>query len=277
MAEFRQLGFQRLPPVVKNIIIINVIMVLIQFVLGRMGIDLAVYLGLHYWKSPSFHWWQLVTYIFMHGSYNDIGGTFTHIFFNMFALFFFGPPLENMWGPKRFFIFYMICGIGAALCQLTVLGIEFHSLENAVNAYAEHPTLSNLLSFAHKHGLDVTKDAIERWSSDPNCSDCINSSINNINDYYNEVVNSATVGASGAIMGVLFAFGYLFPNVLIYVWLLVPVKAKWAVAGFAVIELFAGVQNSAGDNVAHFAHLGGMLFAFILLRIWRIRVGNRYY
>ena len=276
MTQFRQLGFQRLPPVVKNIIIINVIMVLLQFVLGQMGINLADYLGLHYWKSSLFHWWQPVTYIFMHGKYNDVGGTFTHILFNMFALFIFGPPLENMWGPKRFFIFYMICGIGAALCQMGVLAIEFHPLEIAANAYAQNPTADNFIAFCNQHGLIANSQVqhiIEFWTKNPDCSNCAAESINAINSYFSE----PTVGASGAIMGVLFAFGYLFPNVLLYVYFLVPIKAKWLVAIYAVIELFAGVQNSAGDNVAHFAHLGGMLFAFILLRIWRIRVGNRYY
>ena len=208
-------GFDRLTIVVKNIIIINVLAVLVGFVTYKnWGINLNDLGGLHYWEAPGFHWWQLVTHMFLHGDPSSISETFWHIFFNMFALWMFGPILENMWGAKKFLLFYMVCGVGAGLCHLGVLTFEYN--------------------YQHHQLIDVI-----------------------------------AVGASGAIFGILFAFGFLFPNALLYVYFAIPVKAKWFVAIYAGIELFSGVRNSAGDNVAHFAHLGGMLFAFILLMIWK--------
>jgi len=208
-------GFDRLTIVVKNIIIINVLAVLVGFVTYKnWGINLNDLGGLHYWEAPGFHWWQLVTHMFLHGDPSSISETFWHIFFNMFALWMFGPILENMWGAKKFLLFYMVCGVGAGLCHLGVLTFEFNYL-------------------------------------------------------HHQMIDIIAVGASGAIFGILFAFVFLFPNALLYVYFAIPVKAKWFVAIYAGIELFSGVRNSAGDNVAHFAHLGGMLFAFILLMIWK--------
>ena len=141
MTDFRPGRFQVLPTVVKNLIIINVIMVIAQYVLGNtMHIDLADWLGLHYWGSHYFHWWQIVTHMFMHGSYNDVNMTLLHIFSNMFALWMFGSILENVWGPKRFLIFYMVCGLGAALCHLGVIGYQFHTIEHAFSVYQSNPT-----------------------------------------------------------------------------------------------------------------------------------------
>lgn len=285
MTEFRPGRFQVLPTVVKNLIIINVIMVFAQFALGKYGIDLADYLGLHYWRSELFKPWQLLTHMFMHGSYNDVGGTISHIFFNMFALWMFGSVLENIWGPKRFLIFYIVCGIGAAVLHLGVLGWGYHVIEQAFRHYQQDPTLDNFVIFARDHLLPLKAQAGTRlvdvyntWINNPqmNLSQESVSAINQylhgvrLNDgvYISGLFDEATVGASGAVFGVLFAFGYLFPNTLIYLYFLVPIKAKYVVAGFALIELFSGIQNSAGDNVAHFAHLGGMIVAFILIRIW---------
>jgi membrane associated rhomboid family serine protease len=217
MTDIRPGAFQQLPVVVKNLVIINVLVFMIRYALAARGIDLDQYLGLYHWQSPMFRWWQPITHMFMHGS---IG----HIFFNMFALWMFGRILENVWGPQRFLIFYLVCGLGAAACQLGVITLE-------VNYFQFNPA----------------------------------------------IYNDATIGASGAVMGLLFAFGYLFPNTLLYVYFAIPVKAKWFVAAYAAIELFSGVRNSAGDNVAHFAHLGGMLFAFILLRIWKQKNRTDFY
>ena len=139
MADFRPGSFQVLPVVVKNIIIINVIVVLVQFALGRYGINLGDYLGLHYWASPLFRWWQPFTHMFMHGDPYDVQQTIMHIGFNMFALWMFGRILENLWGPKRFLIFYLVCGLGAALCHMTVLTIQYTGWHNAFMAYQDHP------------------------------------------------------------------------------------------------------------------------------------------
>lgn len=285
MTEFRPGRFQVLPTIVKNLIIINVIMVVAQFALGKYGIDLADYLGLHYWRSKLFQPWQLLTHMFMHGSYNDVGGTISHIFFNMFGLWMFGSVLENVWGPKRFLLFYLICGIGAAVLHLGVLGWGYHTVEQAFSAYQQNPTLDNFIQFVREHIEPLRAPAGEKlkyvfntWANNPSLN-MSQESVSAINQYLHGVqlsdgrfisglFDEATVGASGAVFGVLFGFGYLFPNTLIYIYFLFPIKAKYVVAGFALIELFSGIKNSAGDNVAHFAHLGGMLVAFIILKIW---------
>lgn len=283
MQGFRPRGFQVLPPVVKNLIIINVLFLLAQFALENAGIDLSDYLGLHYWRSEYFQPWQLVTHMFMHGS---IG----HIFFNMFALWMFGSTLENMWGPKRFLTFYLICGLGAAACHLAVLGYEFETLNNAFNAYQQNPTVDQFQLFIQKNIHYPSGDLqrfIEAWSQNPSSVSASNTSKTILYQYLYGSTNyatgahspglfdQATVGASGAVYGVLFAFGYLFPNTLLYLYFFVPIKAKWAITALVLMELVAGIQNSAGDNIAHFAHLGGMLFAFILLKFWN--QGNRKY
>jgi membrane associated rhomboid family serine protease len=221
--------FQVLPPVVKNLVIINAIMLLATYALGGANIDLTHYLGLHYWRSPYFQPWQLITHLFMHGG-------FMHLFSNMLALWMFGSVLENRWGPKRFLQFYFICGIGAALCHMGTLAIN------------SEPIYSQIRS--------MSPSAITMTAG--------------IEDFYRD----ATVGASGAIFGILFAFGYLYPDLLIYFYFFIPMKAKWFVGLYAAFELYQGIVNSAGDNIAHFAHLGGMLFAFILLRVWQMPYGG---
>ena len=278
MANFRPGGFQALPVVVKNIIIINVLVVLVQFVLGRYGINLADYLGLHYWASPLFRWWQPFTHMFMHGDPYDIQQTFWHIFSNMFALWMFGRILENVWGPRRFLIFYLVCGLGAALCHMTVLTKQYQGLHSAFLAYQEHPGFNAFMAFIRQHNIQVNPASLSDWAASPDSIEHVKDSINYLNSYYLHIINEATVGASGAVFGVLFAFGYLFPNTeLLLIFPPIPVKAKWFVGFYALFELYAGIQNSAGDNIAHFAHLGGMLFAFILLRIWNDKMRNRFY
>ncbi len=282
MTEFRPTGFQILPPVVKNIIIINVLVVILQLILGSRGFDLADYFGLHYWQSQYFRPWQFFTHMFMHGSSNPalLQTTLLHIFSNMFALWMFGSILENMWGPKRFLIFYFVCGLGAAFLHLMVLGYEYNILGRAFVDYQQNPVLDQYIHFIREQGIDQIpgfQTLRSFWESNPACTNCSVESVSLINQYYNLKVDEATVGASGAVFGVLFAFGYLFPNTLIYLYFFVPVKAKYFVAFYALFELYAGIRNSAGDNVAHFAHLGGMLFAFLLLRYWNKRLRNRFY
>lgn len=262
-------------------------MVFAQYVLGRFNIDLSDYLGLHYWRSHYFHWWQFITHMFMHGSYNDVNLTLMHLISNMFALWMFGSILENVWGPKRFLIFYMICGVGAAMLHMCVVGYEFHTLETAFTAFQQNPTIDQYDLFLKQNIPSVSNNGqlrlyqmLELWKSSPSSSEYSNMAINMIDRYFygfnsaeihghvGGLFDEATVGASGAVFGILFAFGYLFPNTLLYIYFLVPIKAKYVVAVYALFELFAGIQNSAGDNVAHFAHLGGMLVAFIILKIW---------
>lgn len=279
MSNFGSGRFSSVPVVVKNIIIINVLMVALQFVLGRMNIDLSKYLGLHYWMSADFKWWQFFTYMFMHGSAFDLGATIMHIFFNMYGLFMFGSILENMWGPKRFLTFYLICGLGAGLCHLGVMAFEFSRFHDIFMQYQQHPTLIGFSDILRSQGLSANPELISQWSADPSCVECAQSSVRALHTYATTtMVNSGVVvGASGAIFGILFAFGYLFPNTELYIMFIpVPIKAKWAVAGYAALELFSGIGRFQGDNVAHFAHLGGMLFAFIILLIWKRNRNNIY-
>lgn len=295
MTEFRPGRFQILPPIVKNLIIINSIMAFAQFVLGRFGIDLSDYLGLHHWKSVYFKPWQYFTHMFLHGSYNDVNLTIMHLFSNMFALWMFGSILENVWGAKRFITFYIICGFGAAILHMGVLAYEYKVIEQAFTHYQQNPTLDQFNLFLKQRvtfsGNPLSLQLYELskvWSNMPS-ENMANESISAINQYLHGlnykptgqyipgIYDQVTVGASGAVFGILFAFGYLFPNTLLYLYFLVPIKAKYVVAAYAAFELFAGIQNSAGDNMAHFAHLGGMLVGFILLKIWNKQNRKHFY
>lgn len=271
MLDFGQGRYQSVPNVVKNLIIINVLVFLLQNALGRQGIDFEGYFALHFWKSPEFRWWQMITHMFMHGS-------LTHIFLNMFALWMFGRILENVWGGKRFLIFYIVCGLGAAICHLGVLTYQFTPFLRALQHYQQHPNIEEFIYLANHYTIRVdnafANQFLELWRNDPSSAQFMGQSIEILKTHLNE----ATVGASGAVFGLLFAFGYLFPNTeLLLLFPPMPIKAKWLVTIYAIFELFSGIQNSAGDNIAHFAHLGGMLFAFILLRIWNSRYKDRFY
>ncbi|HRN55044.1 MAG TPA: rhomboid family intramembrane serine protease [Agriterribacter sp.] len=234
MTEFRPGGFQVLPVVVKNLLIINGLVFLAQVTFERTGIgSLENLFALHDVHSVYFRPHQLVTHLFMHGSLG-------HIFFNMFALWMFGNVLENYWGAKRFLIFYIACGLGAGILHLGVL-------------YYENVPIMELF-----HSLPALQQ--EELLYAPTFK-----------------VNTATVGASGAVFGCLAAFGYLFPNSLIYLYFFIPIKAKWFVLMYAAMEFFMGVRNSAGDNVAHWAHLGGALVGFLLVLYWNKTNRRRFY
>ena len=243
MTEFRPGSFQILPTIIKNIIIINVLVFLAQqFVAPNLGFSIEDLFALHSWQSPLFKPWQFVTHLFMHGDG-------WHIFGNMFALWMFGSVLENLWGPKRFLTFYLVCGLGAALCHMIVLYVENQSVIAAYNHLlsAGSDYKSQAYAFINKYGDGYT------------------ASPEKILSYR---INEATIGASGAVFGCLAAFGYLFPNDYIYFNFFIPIKAKWFVLIYAGLELTQAIQNSAGDNVAHVAHLGGALFGIVLVWFW---------
>ncbi len=241
MDQYRPTGFRILPPVVKNLIIINVLFFLAMLAFSSM-IDLADYLGLHYPVSPLFKPHQLVSYMFMHGG---IG----HIFFNMFALWMFGNALENVWGPKRFLIFYMVTGIGAGLLHLLVIYFQVISVEAKL--------APELIAQVRDSGYSILQEN----------KNFVDPLLGKLNLLY----NTTTVGASGAVFGILLGFGMLFPNSLIYLYFAIPVKAKYFVIGYGAIELFLGFSNNEGDNIAHFAHLGGMIFGYFLILYWKKR------
>lgn len=244
--EIRPGGFNILPPVVKNLLIINGLFFLATMALSRYGIDLVELLGLFIPQSEYFRPHQLVSYIFMHGSMN-------HIFFNMFALWMFGNAIENFWGGKRFLIYYMVTGLGAGFIHLGVMEWQLFSVLKELSL-EQIEMVKNEGSAVLQAGQNYSDAALAQL---------------------NLLLNTPTVGASGAVFGLLLAFGMMFPNAQIYLYFLFPIKAKYFVIGYGLIELFSGVSNRAGDNVAHFAHLGGMIFGFILIKFWQ-KKGSRF-
>lgn len=230
---------------VKNLIIINVVMLLAMYIfLQLFRIDLNRILGLFYFQSPLFKPWQVITHMFMHG------GLF-HIFFNMWALWIFGKTLESVWGSKRFLVYYLVTGLGAAF---------FHTLVNYIQFAPDVAALKQAYS------VDRINVALLNEILQPG---------NQFHSLARSLV-TPTVGASGAVYGVLLAFGMLFPNTpLIIIPIPMPIKAKWLVIGFVVLELYLGISQP-GSNVAHFAHLGGMVFGFILIKYWNKYTRNFY-
>ncbi len=213
----------------KNLLIVNFLAFVATWVLEMRGIDLTSMLGLHFFMAKDFHLYQFVTYMFLHGG-------FTHIFFNMFALWMFGAVVERVWGPNKFLFYYISCGIGAGLVQEIAQYVNY--IAGGLAAY-EHVNLNG--------SLMLTADYLNLWT---------------------------TIGASGAVYAILLAFGMIFPNERLFIIPFpFPIKAKWLVIGYIAIELFSALSGP-GDGVAHTAHLGGMLFGFIMIRYWRKHPGN---
>ena len=229
-----------LTPVVKNLLIINVIFFVASLFFENQGIDLSDILGAHYFDSPKFGIWQPITYMFMHGN-------MAHIFFNMFSLFMFGPILENHWGPKRFINFYLLTGLGALALQWGVQAFELYQITGYVINQGNLPL-----------------DLLAEGKYNPQLFSAIDAqSVHSI--YFGTMV-----GASGAIFGIMTAFAVLYPNMELFIMFIpVPVKAKYFIMGYILIELISGVSKVEGDSVAHFAHLGGALIGYILVKYWR--------
>lgn len=217
MGDFRMRGFQSIPPVIKNLVIANALVFIAELTFGEPLLNV---LALHYYQSPEFGIWQFLTHMFTHGS-------IPHILFNMLALWMFGSTLEDIWGGKRFLIFYLLCGLGAAVVLLGTYTIELNIFMHKVN----------------------------------------NNEITNEQYYYKAamIMQSTAVGASGAINGVMVAYAWLFPNSLVYLYFAIPVKVKYVVIAYFLIDLFGGINPGAGDNIAHFAHVGGAIVGLILV------------
>lgn len=223
-----------IPTITKNLLLVNVVVFLATYLFRNMGVDLNNVLGLHFFLAPDFHIYQLFTYMFAHGG-------FSHIFFNMFALWMFGCIVERTWGPKKFLTYYIVCGVGAGLFQELAQFAQFYFI---ASEHIPHFTLAQTMKVANAYAAFLNP-----WT---------------------------TVGASGAVYGILLAFGMLYPEERIFIFPLpVPIKAKWFVMGYAAIELFMA-YSSTGDGVAHLAHLGGMVFGFFLIRYWRRHPDIRY-
>ena len=245
-------GFFSSVPVVANLIVINALCWVASIVFKRIDIDFFQWFALHYPASKDFNLIQIVSYMFLHDTHS-----IAHLFFNMFGVYMFGRVLENVWGAKRFLIYYLVTGIGAALINLLVAYIRIRLTENSLPPH--------LVDEVYRNGWEAIHKGI-------NYADPVMASLNFL-------INGTTVGASGAVFGVLLAFGVLYPNVPLYIMFIpVPVKAKYFVIGYGLIELFFGFADFAGDNVAHFAHLGGMIFGFILIYYWKKKdAGNGKY
>lgn len=210
--------FRNLPQVTKNLLIINLIFFLAKYAFVRFDVDLTHLLGLHYIGASDFYFWQPLTYMFMHAD-------FGHMFFNMFAVLMFGPALEEQWGSRRFLIYYLLTGLGAAVVQEATWALALNKISQVSSLHALH--------------------------------------------YANQVV---TIGASGAVFGILLAFAWFFPEVRMFILFIpIPIRARTLVIIYALIELFSGVAPIPGDKVAHFAHLGGMIFGWFIILLWRWR------
>jgi membrane associated rhomboid family serine protease len=265
---YRPGQWQILPLVVKNLLIVNGILYFATVVLrDKFGFDLVEILGLHLPGSERFRPHQFVTHLFMHGS-------LVHLLSNMFALWMFGNVLENHWGPRRFMIFYLVTGLGAALIHTLVSLYEVSQVQAAVDAFAISPdpeAFRSLLGDYHIVMSVELQQFIAGWTAHPGDLLFENRAMEYCEDLVALRLNVPTVGASGAVFGILLAFGMLFPNTIIYLYFAIPIKAKWFVLLYGLFELYSGLQNNPQDQVAHFAHLGGMLFAFLLIRLWNGR------
>ena len=224
-----------IPAVTRNLLIINLLVWFAQNTLPRIGIDVEAFLALHYWQASDFNPVQLISYMFLHGD-------FSHIFFNMFSLWMFGRILEQVMGQKRFLFYYISCGLGAAVIQELVWTFTWRA--------DFIPALANLNQVSITYMSQLVDQALAAGEELP---------------FLNQML---TIGASGGVFGILLAFGMLFPNMPLYLMFIpVPIKAKWMMIGYGLIELLFGVSGIM-NSVAHFAHLGGMLFGFIVLMYW---------
>jgi membrane associated rhomboid family serine protease len=239
-----------MPPVVKSLLLLNVIMFIITMLGESQGIPMTRILGGYVFNSPNFEPYQIVTHFFMHGG-------FFHILFNMFALVIFGSALEQVWGPKRFFIFYIATALGAFFLHQLVGYIEVRNIEEQLIAAG----YTDLYSLQDKI-VELQNGYIQTFNVIPNTNSLVQD--------YIAGISTPVVGASGAVYGVLVGFGYLFPNTkLMLLFPPIPIKAKWLVTIMVGIAVYNSFQNNPGDNVAHLAHLGGALVGFIIVLFWQ--------
>lgn len=271
MQEYRPSSFKLLPDVVKNIMIICGLAFLLNIILQGKGIDINSFLGLYYPGSENFHWWQYFSHLFMHGN-------FMHIFSNMLAFWMFGNVLENLWGPKRFLLYFLVTGIGAAMLYNLFTYYEISQLKNNAEIFFNTPSADGFAIFVRENipyqylnpEYSTVIDGIKTaWYESGDSSQVIQHAKEAVNEYIRFKENDIPmVGASGAVFGILLAFGMLFPNSVIYLYFAIPVKAKYFVALYGAFELYSAIQSNPTDNVAHVAHLGGMLFGFFLIKYW---------
>ena len=272
MEQFRPGRWQILPVVVKNLLIINGLTFFATLALPKLNINLYDLLGLHFFTSHLFMPHQIVTHMFMHG-------TFMHLFSNMFALWMFGSVLENVWGPKRFLLFYFACGLGGALAHTGVTWYNYERIQDELNVYYSNPGITQfatlMTNFDHLVNQEFINEFVRQWQSNPSSGAYLQKSFEYAGSVPGILADIPVVGASGAVFGVLIAFGMLFPNTYLYIYFLFPIKAKYFVMIYALFELYAGFNVQ--DNVAHFAHLGGAAVGFLLVKYWNRRLRGNFY
>lgn len=253
--------FSQIPQITKNILILNVLFFIVTMIMQQQGVDLEQILGAHYIGSPSFQPFQIVTHFFMHAD-------LLHLFMNMWLFVMLGAFLEKLWGPKKFFIFYLICAL-SAFALLNMIGMydlfkyknalisqdfPIDSINTIIRKSADGPLLYSNLQDLKLVALD---------------GDMVYGNENLIN--YVQLSRSTMVGASGAIFGIMTAFAILFPNTEFYLYFAIPVKAKYLVGAYLIFEVVMALQNKADDPVAHLAHIGGAIAGAIIVLIWRKR------
>lgn len=277
MQQYRS-PFAQIPTVTKNLIIINAIMLVATFLFQSRGVDLTRTLGLYYPDSDHFRVYQVITHMFMHGG-------MWHLFFNMFALYMFGRVLESVWGPRRFLVFYFVTGLGAAALHMFVNYIEIAPMADVMQGFKNTPAPEVFSEFVNKYQRTIQNfgfnypaiiEFASQWHDNPSSASYEREAIALMDKLLQVRMNIPTVGASGAVFGVLLGFGMLFPNTqLMLLFPPIPIKAKYVVIGYGALELLLGL-SMAGSNIAHFAHLGGMLFGFILIKYWNKNTRNFY-
>jgi len=246
MSQYRQSPFANITPVVKNLLIINIIFAIAELIL-RNRFDMEGVLGIYYFNSPKFNLWQIISYMFMHA---PVDREPQHLLFNMFGLFMFGPILETALGSKKFLNFYLICGIGAIVFQWIVQAYEVYHIAGSITI----PYPATDQGYFQYGGGEKAAQTLY------------------------DVYNGSVVGASGAIFGILVAFATIFPNMeLMLFFIPIPIKAKYVISFYVLLELYESVSQAPGDHVAHLAHIGGAILGFLMVKIWGIRRMDNFY
>jgi len=256
-----------LTPIVKNLLIINLAMFVIPQFLMPNSASFIDFFGLRYFSSPSFFPTQFLTYSIIHASWS-------HLFSNMFGLAIFGPILEQTFGPKRFLVYYLVCSVGAGFIYSIVNFFEVYPFVEAAQVYLSKPSadaFAQLLSGFDQYTYQSYLVFIDQYARNSANPEFQNEAGKIVESLVSMRINTPMVGASGAIFGIMMGFGYLYPNLqMMLLFPPIPIKAKYMVGFYGIYALFSAVQKTPGDNVAHFAHLGGMVVGFLLIRYWKI-------
>lgn len=261
----------QLTPAAKNILIINGIIFILSDFVGLRSYIIESF-GMRYFHSENFQPYQILTYMWVHGG-------FGHLFSNMFSVLIFAPILERVWGSKKFLIYYLATGIGAGILYSGINYYENYSFEVKVKSYEQNPSpesFRKLVLNNSKEYFNYRYDFIDSYEQNPSNSND-NLSIAYANDLLKVKSDVPMVGASGAVFGILLAFAMLFPNMeLMLLFFPIPIKAKYVVLVYGIYELWSEINRMPGDNVAHFAHLGGMLIGYLILKYWKRKYGTFY-